>query len=102
MSLRIAAAAEYEIKEAALWYDDQQSGLGDQFATACYDAIEQIEVQPDRFGRMETIRSRRDIRRCVLQKFPYIIVYEIIQDDIFVLAVSHASRRPNYWIRRNK
>jgi len=41
-----------------------------------------------------------DIRSAKLRRFPYRVVYVIVGDDIDVLAVAHAKRRPAYWRAR--
>ncbi|RLT05905.1 MAG: type II toxin-antitoxin system RelE/ParE family toxin, partial [Planctomycetota bacterium] len=33
-------------------------------------------------------------------RFPYKIIFEMIQNEVVVLAVAHGSRRPNYWLKR--
>ncbi len=47
-----------------------------------------------------TITTSREIRRCVLPKFPYYVAYEVLASEVIVLAVAHARRRPFYWINR--
>ena len=100
MSLRFTAAAEIELQEAAAWYDDQRIGLGTQFLDACARVFSLIEIQPDRYSRLETVRSQREFRRCVLKKFSYVIIYEAADEGPVVLAIAQAGRRSNYWIRR--
>ncbi|MDP2208100.1 MAG: type II toxin-antitoxin system RelE/ParE family toxin [Bacteroidota bacterium] len=46
--------------------------------------------------------ERGDVRKCLLHKFPYKLLYSIEEDHIFVLAVAHQHRRPNYWVERNE
>jgi hypothetical protein len=36
-----------------------------------------------------------------VNRFPYNVVYRIRDDDIYVVAVAHTSRRPNYWKDRS-
>jgi len=42
------------------------------------------------------------IRRALVQRFPYAIGFEIHADQIRVLAVAHAKRRPLYWLARTQ
>jgi toxin ParE1/3/4 len=35
-----------------------------------------------------------------LNRFPYTVLYRVKNDEIFVTAVAHHSRRPGYWRRR--
>jgi hypothetical protein len=41
------------------------------------------------------------IRSAKVERFPYRVVYVVIGDDIDVIAVAHAKRRPAYWWRRS-
>lgn len=41
-----------------------------------------------------------DVRSAKVARFPYRVVYVVIDDDIDVLAVAHTRRRPRYWTRR--
>src|SRR5947209_452385 len=89
--------ARAEIDEASGWYDTRQAGLGDEFLTAVESALLAVEKDPHRFEKLRTPRSRRDVRRCNLSRFPFSIVFECQKDEIVVVAIAHASRRPGYW-----
>jgi hypothetical protein len=39
-------------------------------------------------------------RRYILHQFPFSIVYRNLKEDVFVLAIAHAHRRPGYWRKR--
>ena len=41
-----------------------------------------------------------EVRRYILHKFPYKILYSIESKHIFILAIAHQHRQPNYWIDR--
>ena len=100
MNARLLPDAEAEAQATAQWYEDQQAGLGEQFLAAFVDGILQVERHPSRFPRVERLRVKREIRRCMLGRFPYSIVYEVRERDLLILAVAHAKRRPNYWRKR--
>jgi toxin ParE1/3/4 len=100
MSVRLLAEAEAEAQAPAQQYESQRSGLGDEFLDAVADALTRIETQPYLFPRMETLTTTREIRRVVLDRFSYIIIYEIRADETLVFAVAHSRRRPNYWQNR--
>ena len=100
MILRTLQLADDEALEAATWYDERRPGLGDDFLDAYAAALEVIESHPRRYARLETTRSPREFRRYLLRRFPYAIIYEILADELVVLAVAHSSRRPNFWRRR--
>ena len=100
MKVRLLAEAHAEATEAACWYEDRQVGLGAEFLEALAKRLAEIEEHPDRYPRLETVRTKRDIHRTLVRRFPYNIIYEILSDEVIVLAVAHTSRRPRYWIRR--
>jgi plasmid stabilization system protein ParE len=100
MKLRVTSAAEDELVEGAAWYEERQEGLSEQFFEEFHDALARILAAPGMYARLETIRSKRNLRRCFLRRFPYYVAYELLTDEIVVLAVAHTKRRPNYWIRR--
>src|SRR5262245_60119874 len=83
-----------------LWYESKEPGLGSEFAAACRDAFAEIEQHPDRFAKLETNRTRRDYRRFLLKRFPYVVIYEIMTEEVVILAVAHGRRRPHYWRKR--
>lgn len=87
--------AEAEINEAADFYDLENFGLGDVFLDEVAHAIEAIsrypEVSPLVWG---------GIRKKLLHKFPYSLLYSVRSDEIRLLAVAHQKRRPFYWCSR--
>ena len=100
MTFRVHKDARAEAVESADYYERQQAGLGAQFTDVVEVHLAKIKHTPQRFAKLETTRLKADIRRCLLPRFPYLIIYEIVDDHIHVLAVAHASRRPDYWIKR--
>jgi toxin ParE1/3/4 len=94
------AEAESEAEEAARWYEGQRDGLGNEFLDELARGLETIETSPHAFTRLGSPRSAREVRRFVLQRFPFKIIYEVRANEVLVLAVAHARRRPYYWRRR--
>ncbi len=96
MRLRVLQQAEWESRDAAVWYDERLQGLGTAFLDEYQSALERIEFDPALFGRLETVAEPGEIRRLLLRRFPYMVVYEILRDEVLVLAVAHVNRQPNY------
>jgi plasmid stabilization system protein ParE len=93
--------AKAEANEAVRWYEDRREGLGDRFLTALYAAFDDLAADPRRMSLLETDElSGREIRRARVAKFPYIVIFEVAESEIRVVAVAHTSRRPDYWIDR--
>jgi plasmid stabilization system protein ParE len=81
--------AEEEFKEAVWWYGNQQEGLDLEFVRCIDDAIQKINRNPDLYPiEFENYRKK------VVRRFPFKIIYEMIEDTIYVLAVFHSRRNP--------
>lgn len=97
--LRISAEAEAEAAEAWRWYEKRRLRLGRDFLLQLDQALALIESNPAAGSRPPGI-SDPDIRRIVLPRFPYDVVYLLLPDRIQVLAIAHERRRPAYWKER--
>ncbi len=65
---------------------------------AAVDAgIQRILRDPKRFSLLETLPPEEGVRRLLLKRFPFSIVYEIGDEEVQILAVAHGRRRPGYW-----
>jgi hypothetical protein len=87
--------ADEELETAALWYEDRQPGLGDDFLTEFERTLRRITTAPERCRKF-----RGDNRKLNFQRFPYAIVYSIRGEAIYIKAVMHLHRRPFYWQQR--
>lgn len=94
----IAAAASEEWAGATRWYEERQPGLGATFHGAVVAAITLIETHPE----LGPVSARRPVtRELTLAGFPCKLVYRVRADDLYVIAVAHARRRPGYWRHRS-
>ena len=84
-----------ELKDAVEFYELQLEGLGKRFNHEIKSALRSIKKNPDTWP----IESG-DIKKFILHKFPYKILYSIEADYIYVIAIAHMHRRPQYWIKR--
>lgn len=89
---RLHPIAEDELNQAADYYDDQQAGLGVEFVDEVYLTIQRIIE----FPKAWTSLSKRS-RRCMTNRFPYQVIYEIREESILILAIGHLHRKPGYW-----
>jgi plasmid stabilization system protein ParE len=97
MILRIVfrRAAKNEFENAALRYDEQSPGLGEEFVPEIEQAIAKAAAAPQShpvaFG---------DIRRTVARRFPFAVYFRVRAGALVVLAVFHGRRNPVIWRRR--
>lgn len=89
------ALAEYE--SAAVWYRGRSHEGALRFAALVDDGILGIRKMPEAWPVWP---GRADVRRRVLQRFPYSIIYLVDRNEIVIVAVAHHKRRPGYWLRR--
>ena len=90
--LTYLSIAELELSEAAVFYDEQQPGLGKSFLDAAQEAHSRIRSNPEMYPWYE-----KGIRSYRLLPFPYRLLYRDLRDRIQIVAVVHLSRRPGYW-----
>ena len=83
---------------AAELYEDHADGLGDQFLDDVSAALEMLCEHPEA-GEVIVPRIRRPIRRWVLERFPFTLVY-VPGERLRVLAVANSRRMPGYWSAR--
>jgi plasmid stabilization system protein ParE len=100
LKVRILSVAEAEATEAALHYEQRRPGLGERFLDELEHALARIRHDPELLARVENYAGPYDVRRCMLHRFPYIVVFLIHGEEAVVIAVSDARRRPFYWLDR--
>lgn len=79
--------SELDIQAAAVWYEDQQSGLSRRFFDEPDLVFRWIEGNPRQFPVIEN-----DMRRALLRCFPYGIYFLTESKAVTVLAVLHLHR----------
>jgi len=97
MEVIFSQFARQELEDAVHYYELQYSGLGKKFKEEIRRAVSRITMYPKAWSV-----ERGDVRKYLLHKFPYNLLYSIEQDHIFIIAVAHQHRKPNYWVERNK
>jgi len=84
--------AEEEFIEAAAYYERNVPGLGERFGSEVRRTIERLLEYPELGSPIDA-----DLRRLMLTRFPYSLIYSFTSDLLRVVAVAHARRRPGYW-----
>ena len=94
LRVRIADVASAELEAAVRWYESQRRGLGGDFLAAIIECIEQLKTHPES-GSLATADT--DVRRVLLKRFPYQVVYRLREQELQILAFAHLKRRPGFW-----
>ena len=87
--------AETEFVRAVEYYEEREEGLGLDFAVEIYSTIERSLAHPQAWPVIE-----EDIRRSLVGRFPYGLLYAEEGDRILIVAVMHLHREPDYWKHR--
>ena len=88
-------AAEMEFDAAALWYEGQKPGLGENFVAEVQIVLNEIADNPDRYAAVSG-----DVREAPVSRFPYCVYYRHRPGRLVVIAVFHTSRDPSVWQAR--
>jgi plasmid stabilization system protein ParE len=95
MQIILHPLAEAEIIETARFYEDRAPGLGENFLHDFERALAQISDAPEAGAPMG-----QTVRRVLLKRFPFSILYRPLENELRILAVMHHRRRPGYWKNR--
>ena len=87
--------AKKELVEAVTYYEECQKGLGLEFIKEVYLTIDRIRSFPNAWSKIS-----KNARRCVVNRFPYGIIYQCSKDEIYIIAVMQLNRKPKYWKER--
>lgn len=93
MKIIFSRLAKQELDDAFHYYELEYQGLGKRFQEEVRKAALRITGYPEAWSI-----ERGGIRKCLLHKFPYKLLYSIEKDHIFIAAVAHQHRKPDYWI----
>ncbi len=82
MKVQLHREAQQDIDEAALWYDDQEPGLGDEFLAEVGQRLASLASQPHVWPLWPgTRQGLYPIRRRLMTRFPYGIAYQVVGDS---------------------
>jgi len=95
MNIEFLPLAKLELDDAIGYYELQLEGLGKRYKEEVRTSLNRIAVFPKAWTVI-----RPNIRKCVMHKFPYNILYSIQENTILIIAIAHHHRQPDYWIDR--
>jgi toxin ParE1/3/4 len=93
--VRLRLEAELELLEATVWYETEREGLGFEFDEEVHAALGRVANGPKHFPVIA-----RDIRRAIVDRFPYGVFFVEFDDVISVIGVLHLHRDPATWQSR--
>lgn len=92
MSFRFHPDAEAEFSAAIQYYENVEPGLGKDFAVEVYSAVQRAIAYPSAWTIIDG-----QIRRSLVRRFPYGVLYTEESDGILIIGIMHLHRDPDYW-----
>lgn len=89
-----------DIQEAYDYYEFKQAGLGDKFLQKLEHRLLQISKHPQHYSFIDEdhLKVLRDVK---IDKFPFVIVFEIFETTVIVYAVHNCYKLPSKKKRNN-
>jgi plasmid stabilization system protein ParE len=84
-----------EVERAYIWYERQRNGLGDEYLAELRRSERKIQESPFTYAVIH-----RDTRRFLLHRFPYQLLYRVVDGRVVVVACFHGRRSPKSWRAR--
>lgn len=97
MRIRFLSIAQQELDDAFDWYQRQSAGLGYEFLDEIDRVVHRIKAYPDSCAEISP-----GLRRALVNRFPYGLIYGQDADTAVIAAVAHLHREPRYWMVRFK
>jgi hypothetical protein len=96
MRFEFSPEAKAEFSDGESYYELQVPGLGARFRADVRDALKRLRHWP-----LAAPVERGEIRRLILSRFPYKLLYSVETDLIYIIAIAHLHRAPDYWAERD-
>ncbi|HEC38946.1 hypothetical protein LCGC14_0732320 [marine sediment metagenome] len=84
-----------ELNDSIDYYEDKNPGLGFEFSKEIYSTIHRILQFPKAWAKIS-----RNCRRCITQRFPYGIIYQVKGVDILIISIMQLNQKPKNWDNR--
>ncbi len=97
MKISFHPDARREFFEAIDYYEECQQRLGVEFAKEIYSTIQRTAHFPEAWAKMS-----KNTRRCLVNRFPYGVIYQVGKEKINIIAIMQLNRKPSYWKKRIK
>ena len=96
MRIEYHPALETELAEVRDYYTERSDGLGDEFVDEFERTVLRIASMPQRW-----MVVRDDIRRALMKRFPYVILFRLLDEPAMrITVVKHEKRHPAYGLER--
>jgi plasmid stabilization system protein ParE len=100
LKLRVLDEARLEFADVVRWYTQKQPSLAYDLATEYFACVERAGEYPKTGSLVTGLRVEFEVRRFLLDRFPYAVIIACLDDELVVVAIAHQHRKPGYWIKR--
>ena len=100
LGVRFDDEARLELRLAIEWYELHAPGFRARFVAAMDRVLERLRVVPGSASLVSGLRSQVQVRRTIVEGFPFWLVFLERPAEIYVVAVAHMRREPNFWTDR--
>ncbi|MBV9216543.1 MAG: type II toxin-antitoxin system RelE/ParE family toxin [Acidobacteria bacterium] len=97
MNFTFHPEAREEFIEAIAYYESARGGLGLEFSREIHSTINRVVERPLAWALIS-----ENTRRCLAKRFPYGVIYEVLEDGILIIGITQLNREPGYWRNRTK
>jgi hypothetical protein len=87
--IHLQEEAIIDIQNSYFWYESQLKNLGEEFLEELYVIFEKLKQNPQYFGY-----SFDEFRDARLNRFPYLVIFKIEGNKVYINSVRHIRRTP--------
>ncbi len=88
--LVVKHSAREMLNDAYWWYEEQLPGLGERFLNEIEHSFTKLANAPYSYSLLQ-----ENYRQLILKRFPYKIVFEVVEKNVVIYAVFHSKRDPD-------
>lgn len=95
-AIRYLAGARRDFDESFDWYSARSPETALRFLGAVRSALTRIQSSPSTFVLIDGVHQESPV-----SKFPFRSIFRSVKDEILIVAIAHAKRRPGFWTGRS-
>lgn len=86
-----------ELDEGASWFEERHPGLGARFLAEARATVARVAATPE---SCTPVRGAPGVRSARVKDFRFRVYFLDRSELVRIVAISHDSRRPRYWLKR--
>jgi toxin ParE1/3/4 len=86
-----------ELRDGAAWYEEDRAGVGVELLNAVEAVFDALATSTTAAVLVPGFSIESRVRRVLLERFPYAVVFIETEEVVHVIAIAHFRREPGYW-----